>query len=208
MQPLEAPSTCTPARGRVHESDGGGGQRTIRRTRAPRRRLGLGAPREAPTQASDLGSMLTRASGHRARIASQPGNANPATAERERPPTIRGERVTGVGRFHLGDAELRDRAGAIRDPVEALVMKGDQNAVAREMHISLQVPVPESHRDLEGRQRVLGRLTGTTSVGERDRSRLDEKRMHVPRSSIPASRTRSAQAPDRPGEPRCSRQPP
>src|SRR5256885_1717360 len=77
-------------------------------------------------------------------------------------------------------------------------MKGDQDAIAREMDISLQVPVPESHRDLEGRQRVLGRLTRTTSVGERDRSRLDEKRVHVPRSSIPPSRTRSAQPLPRP----------
>ena len=67
----------------------------------------------------------------------QPGNANPATAERERLPTIRGVRMTGVGRFHLGDAELRDRAGTIRDPVQALVMKGDQNAIARKMDISL-----------------------------------------------------------------------
>jgi hypothetical protein len=139
----------------------------------------------------------------------QPGNANPATAERERPPTIRGERVTGVGRFHLGDAELRDRAGAIRDPVQALVMKGDQDAIAREMDISLQVPVPESHRDLEGRQRVLGRLTRTTSVGERDRSRLDEKRVHVPpqASHLHAREARSP-SPDHPGEARCPRQPP
>ena len=94
--------------------------------------------------------------------------------------------MTGVGRFHLSDAELSDRAGAICNPVEALVMKGDQNAVASEMDIGLQVPVSECECDLECRERVLGRLTATASVGERDRSRLDEERVHVSRSRIPA----------------------
>ena len=101
--------------------------------------------------------------------------------------------MTGVGRFHLGDAELGYRAGAICNPVEALVMKGDQNAVASEMDIRLQISVSERYCDLECRERVLGRLTGTTSVGERDRSRLDEERVHVSHSRIPASLTRSAQ---------------
>ena len=98
--------------------------------------------------------------------------------------------MTGVGHFHLGDAELRDRAGAICDPVQALVMKGDQDAIASEMDIGLQVPVPERDCDLECRQRVLGRLTGTTSVGERDRSRLDKERVHVSHKD-PSFRLRS-----------------
>ena len=109
--------------------------------------------------------------------------------------------MTGVGRFHLGDAELGDRAGAICDPVEALVMKGDQDAVASEMDVGLQVPVPKCYCDLECGERVLGRLTGTTSVGERDRSRLDEERVHVSRSRIPASgsapTTRTHASPER-----------
>lgn len=100
--------------------------------------------------------------------------------------------MTGVGGFHLGDPQFGDRAGAICDPVEALVMKGDQDAVARQMDIGLEVPVSKSNCDLECRERVLGRLTGTTSVGERDRSRLYEERVHVSRARIPASVTRSA----------------
>jgi len=87
--------------------------------------------------------------------------------------------VTGVGGFHVGDTEFGDRTGAICDPVEALVMKGDQDAVAREMDIGLEVPVSKTDCDLECRERVLGRLAGTTSVGERDRSWLYKERVHV-----------------------------
>jgi len=66
-------------------------------------------------------------------------------------------------------------------------MKGDENAVASEMDVGLQVPVSKRYCDLECRERVLGRLTGTTSVGERDRSRLHEETVHVSHSRIPAS---------------------
>ena len=72
-------------------------------------------------------------------------------------------------------------------------MKGDENAVASEMDVGLQVPVSKRYCDLECRERVLGRRTGTTSVGERDRSRLEKERVHVSRSRIPASLTRNAQ---------------
>jgi hypothetical protein len=58
-------------------------------------------------------------------------------------------------------------------------MKGDQHAVASEMDIGLQVPVSKRCCDLKRRQRVLGRLTRATSMGECDRSRLDEERVHV-----------------------------
>jgi hypothetical protein len=95
--------------------------------------------------------------------------------------------VTGVGRFYLGDAELGDRPRTICDPVQAIVMKGDQHLVACEMDIGLQVPISESLCDLECRKRVLRRLTGPTPVGERDRSWLNEERVHVSRSRIPPS---------------------
>jgi CubicO group peptidase (beta-lactamase class C family) len=58
-------------------------------------------------------------------------------------------------------------------------MKGDENAVASEMDVGLQVPVSERYCDLECRERVLGRLTRTTPVGEHDRSRLEKERVHV-----------------------------
>src|SRR5207302_62237 len=52
-----------------------------------------------------------------------------------------------------------------------------------------QVPVSKSPCDLECRKRVLGRLTGPAPVGERDRSWLNEERVHVSRSRIPPSPT-------------------
>ena len=66
-------------------------------------------------------------------------------------------------------------------------MEGDQHAVAREMGIGLQVSVPKRHGDLKCRERVLGRLTGTAAVGERDRSRLVKERVHVSQRRIPPS---------------------
>ena len=59
------------------------------------------------------------------------------------------ENLTGVGRLHLADIECGDRAGAIGDPVQPVVVKRDQHSVAREVGVGLEVPVPERDGDLE-----------------------------------------------------------
>jgi hypothetical protein len=93
------------------------------------------------------------------------GDADPVTTEWEAASTVGRERIDGIGRVHLDDPEFSDRAGAICDPVKAVVMEGDQHAVPRDMGIGLQVSVPKRHRDLECRERVLGRLAGPPRGG-------------------------------------------
>jgi hypothetical protein len=63
------------------------------------------------------------------------------------------------------------------------------------MDIGLEVPVSQSPRDLERRERVLGRLAGPNPMGERDRFWLDEERVHGSRSRIPASPTTQKRTP-------------
>ncbi len=76
---------------------------------------------------------------------------------------------------HLGLADLRPRpvlqpAGQIGDPVEALVVKGQQHAVGGDPPVGLQVAVAHGHRPAEGGQRVLAAdLRRSAPVGERDR---------------------------------------
>ena len=116
MQPREAPSTCMPARAQVHESDGAAVREGSNAHALPGAKP-VQERRERPNACIRLGVDVNPDVGPPRKDRFEPGNANPATAERGRPPTIQGERLTGIGRFHLGDAELCDRAGAIRDPV-------------------------------------------------------------------------------------------
>ena len=88
------------------------------------------------------------------------------------------EGVSGVGRLHVVDIECGNRARAIGDPVQPVVVKRDQHTVARDVGVGLEVPVPERDGDLKRHERVLGRIAGPATVGERDRTGVIEKRMH------------------------------
>src|SRR5271166_15316 len=109
----------------------------------------------------------------------EPGDPNATTTEREAAPTVRGEPIASIRGFHLDDAELGNRAPAIRDSVKAVVVEGDQHAVARDVGIGLHVSVPKCHSDRECRDRVLGRLAGTAAVRERDWAGTVEERVHT-----------------------------
>ena len=89
------------------------------------------------------------------------------------------ERLHGGDRLplvaHLGVADLRPRpvlepAREIGDPVEALVVEGQEHAVGGDPAVGLQVAVAHGHRPAEGAQRVLPADLGRAApVGERDR---------------------------------------
>lgn len=49
------------------------------------------------------------------------------TAEGVRAAAVGGEGVSGVGSFDVSDVELGDRTGGIGDPVQARVVKDDQD---------------------------------------------------------------------------------
>ena len=169
---------CTPVRARARVSVAGGGPRTIhadplpgaeaieQSCERPDARVGLGVdvdPDGRPSHESLL----------------KPRHTDAATTEREAATPVRGEPITSVRRLHLGDPELSDRAPAVRDPVEPLVMASDQHAVSGEMGIGLDVRVPERDCDLKRLKRVLGRLAGAPSVSDRDRAELGEECVHA-----------------------------
>ena len=88
---------------------------------------------------------------------SSPGDADAATPEGNAAATVARECVTRIGRFHLGDLEVGDRARPICDPVKARVMKRDKHPIAGEMGIGLPVAVvPKRDRDLERRELFSG----------------------------------------------------
>ena len=78
-----------------------------------------------------------------------------------------------------------DRASPIGDPVQPVVVKGDQYAVASDVGVRFEVAVPECHGDLERHKRVLGCLAGPAAVGERDRPVVIEEGVHSSRSAPP-----------------------
>jgi len=94
--------------------------------------------------------------------------------------------VAGVGGLNLDDVELRNRTRVVGDPVQAVVVEGDEHAVTSDMGVGLEVPVPQAHGELKRRERVLRRPTGPAPVGERDRTGVGEKRVHILRCPVRA----------------------
>ncbi len=72
----------------------------------------------------------------------------------------------GLG--HLGPGQVADQAGAVGDPVQALVVEGAQDTVGGDVHVGLHVAVAERHRALEGGHGVLRPVAGAPAVGEGD----------------------------------------
>ena len=159
---------CTPGHDRARGSGAGGGLRRSRCRLDSRRGAGSGAGRGS-TQASVLGSMLIWASGHRASSSSSLGTRIPQAAA-SLSTLVGRERVAGVGCLDLGDAEVGERACAIGDPVQPVVVEGDQHAVTGYVRVGLEVPVAERNGDLERRERVLRCLAAPPAVRERDRA--------------------------------------
>src|SRR5207302_10552370 len=98
----------------------------------------------------------------------QPGDTDAGAAEREGGTAVGAECEPGIGRLDLGGGEGCDGAAAIGDPVEVVVVEGEDDAVAAEVQVGLQVAVADGDRRGEGRHGVLGELAGTAAVGERD----------------------------------------
>ena len=69
-------------------------------------------------------------------------------------------------------AERGDLAGGVGDPVQDLVVEGQQDPVGGEVHVGLEVAVAQLDGVLEGRQGVLQPLdlgvVGPAAVGEGD----------------------------------------
>ncbi len=85
-----------------------------------------------------------------------------------RPPTL-AVRTTSHGSLAMSPS-------LIGDPIEDVVVEGEQHAVGRHVHVGLDVAVAEADRALERRHRVLGPLARAAAVGERDRTRMVEER--------------------------------
>ena len=109
----------------------------------------------AGTAPADLMSMLKRTS----------GKASKSSARRRHPLA-----TTDEGGLHLGVRRLGDVAGAVGDPVQHVVVEGEQDTVAGDVDVGLEVGVAETHGVTEGRHRVLQALdlgvVGTAAVGE------------------------------------------
>ena len=85
--------------------------------------------------------------------------------------------------FGLGDlaiGQLGDDANPIGHTIQAIVMEGNQDAVAGGVYISLEIAIAESDRALERRHRILGPLTGTAAMGERNRPIMIKERVSRP----------------------------
>lgn len=81
-------------------------------------------------------------------------------------------------RRHAADAQLAQLSEAHRldarivtgRTAEVRIVERDEDAVCGDLHIGLEVAVPEIDRVLERGHRVLGCFAGTASMGERDRA--------------------------------------
>jgi hypothetical protein len=82
----------------------------------------------------------------------------------------------------------RDLAALVGQTVETLVVEGEQNSVSRRVDIGLEVLVSQVDRPLERRHGVLGAVRGTTSVRERNRTVVVEKRVDPHMFSVPRAR--------------------
>ena len=65
--------------------------------------------------------------------------------------------------------EGSDLPGQVGDPVERPVVKGEQDAVGRRVHVGLDVAVAHVDRLLECTHGVLDTTGGTAAMGEGDR---------------------------------------
>ena len=70
-------------------------------------------------------------------------------------------------------------AGAVGDPIESVVVEGDQHAVGGDVDVGLEVAVAEVDGVLECGERVLGCVARPAAVGERDGSWVVEERFHL-----------------------------
>ena len=143
--------------------------------RRTRRRPGRGLPvrssssTSGATAAADFRSMLNRQSGNSSSSSAIVGTACS--------PPIRARR-------DLLRGELGQQPDAVGDPVEGLVVEGQQHAVAGGVHVGLEVVVAERDRVPEGVQGVLGAgdlgVQRTAAVGHRDHgARLVEDSVEI-----------------------------
>jgi hypothetical protein len=83
----------------------------------------------------------------------------------------------------LGPGQVGDRAAAIRDAVQPVVVERDHDAVAGRVQVGLQVPVAEVDGVLEGVQGVLVpdvvRVLRAAPMRHRDRSVVVEVLVHA-----------------------------
>ena len=74
------------------------------------------------------------------------------------------------GGVDLAPAQLADPPGHSAGAGQVVVVERDEHAVLGDLHIGLDVPVAEVDGVLERRHRVLGCITGASTVGERHRA--------------------------------------
>src|SRR6185437_16116979 len=93
---------------------------------------------------------------------------------------LRKQRDTGAGKLrgkpgsrvelpHLRQGVLADRTTARRRSIKGVIVDDDEVAIGRLLHVELDEVRSESESALEGRQRVLGRLTQRSPVAARQR---------------------------------------
>src|SRR5215212_9828349 len=84
-----------------------------------------------------------------------------------------------LGLRHLLVRQIGDRAAPVGHSVELAVMKSNENAVRRGVHIGLQIAVSECRSLCECMQAVLTVqvrwIRGPTTMGECDERRLEER---------------------------------
>ena len=100
----------------------------------------------------------------------QAGDPDAAAAPGVGAHAVGAEAVPGVGGLDLRRGHRRDPAGPVGDPVEDVVVKGEDHAVGTEVDVGLHVAVAQLHRGGEGGQGVLRLVEGAAAMGEGDRA--------------------------------------
>jgi hypothetical protein len=92
-------------------------------------------------------------------------------------------RAAHPGSQHLAGVQVADVAARVGHPLQVRVVEGEHLAVARRVHVGLQVPVAEVDRGPERSQRVLvadvDRRLRTAAVRHRERPRVVEEGMSL-----------------------------
>ena len=107
----------------------------------------------------------------------EPRHAYTAAAEREAAAAVRREGEARVGGLDLGDRQRGDRARPVGEPVQAGVVEGHDDAVARDVRVRLEEAVSHGHGHAERLDRVLWSLLRAAPVSDRHRRRHVEERM-------------------------------
>jgi hypothetical protein len=84
-----------------------------------------------------------------------------------------------AGPFHLTIIKIADPATGIGYSIEAVIVKGDQYAVLRAVHVGLEVAKAHTDRALKSSRRILWRCVAIASMREGKDPGVFKKRVSI-----------------------------